>query len=132
MGAGVNQVTVFGNLTRDPDVRTVGSERQVCNISLAVNERIYANKEWKDVVNYIDVELWGRDAETASKFLTKGAYAGVLGHLKLDTWEKDGERRSKLKVVARQLILTGGGKSEKSAERQPAGAAAAGEDELPF
>ncbi|MHC5067168.1 MAG: single-stranded DNA-binding protein [Planctomycetota bacterium] len=102
MAVNYNKVIVAGNLTRDPQVRFFANERAVADIGLAVNRR------WRDrdgnnqeETTFVDVECWGRTAELVGQYLTKGRGCLVEGRLKLDQWEdKDGNKRSKLKVVA--------------------------------
>ncbi|WP_347246073.1 single-stranded DNA-binding protein [Thermogutta sp.] len=107
--ANFNRVILVGNLTRDPEVRYTPSGTAVCDIGIAVNERRKsASGEWVDEVVYVDVTLWGRTAEVAGEYLTKGAPVLIEGRLRLDTWEKEGEKRSKLRVVAERMQMLGG------------------------
>ncbi|MGB9689181.1 single-stranded DNA-binding protein [Thermogutta sp.] len=107
--ASFNRVILVGNLTRDPEVRYTPSGTAVCDIGIAVNERRKsASGEWVDEVVYVDVTLWGRTAEVAGEYLTKGAPVLIEGRLRLDTWEKEGEKRSKLRVVAERMQMLGG------------------------
>jgi len=111
----------MGNLTRDPELRTTPSGTPVCQFGMAVN-RIYnnTNGERQEETTFVDIEAWGRQAETISKYVTKGNPLFVEGRLKLDTWEnKDGEKRSKMKVVLENMQLIsqrgeGGGYSSDS------------------
>lgn len=107
--ASFNRVILIGNLTRDPELRYIPSGTAVSEIGLAVNDRRKgANGEWIDETTFVDVTLWGRTAEVASEYLTKGAPVFIEGRLKLDTWEKDGKKNSKLRVVAEKMQLIGG------------------------
>ena len=109
----------MGNLTRDPELRAIPSGTAVCQFSLAVS-RIYKNPngERQEETTFVDVEAWGRQAETISKYVTKGNPLFIEGRLKLDTWEnKEGEKRSKMKVVLENMQLIsqrgeGGGYSQ--------------------
>jgi len=104
-----NRVILLGNLTRDPELRYVANSMAVTDIGLAVNDRRKgANGEWVEETTFVDVTLWGRTAETASEYLTKGSPILIEGRLKLDTWEKDGQKRSKLKVVGERMQMVGG------------------------
>jgi len=106
--ASFNRVILLGNLTRDPELRYTPSGTAVTDIGLAVNDRRKgANGEWIEEVTFVDVTLWGRTAEIASEYLGKGSPTLIEGRLKLDTWEKDGKKNSKLKVVAERLQLIG-------------------------
>ena len=104
-----NRVILLGNLTRDPELRYIGTGTAVSDIGLAVNDRRKnASGEWVDEVTFVTVTLWGRTAELASEYLTKGSPVFIEGRLKLDTWEKDGVKNSKLKVVGDRMQLVGG------------------------
>ncbi|MBA2480438.1 MAG: single-stranded DNA-binding protein [Planctomycetes bacterium] len=103
MSLSLNKVTLAGNLTRDPQVRFFANERAVADFGLAVNRKYKANDgTLKEETTFVDVEAWGRTAELIGQYLTKGRACYVEGRLKLDSWEdkKDGQKRTKLKVVA--------------------------------
>lgn len=109
MAASFNRVILVGNLTRDPELRYTPSGTAVSDIGLAVNDRRKNQAgEWVDETTFVDITLWGRTAEIASEYLTKGSSALIEGRLKLDTWETDGQKRSKLKVIGEKLQLLGG------------------------
>jgi single-strand DNA-binding protein len=106
--ASYNRVILLGNLTRDPDLRYVANNMAVTDIGLAVNDRRKnANGEWIEETTFVDVTLWGRTAEVASEYLGKGSPVLIEGRLKLDTWEKDGQKRSKLRVVGERMQMLG-------------------------
>jgi len=106
--ASFNRVILLGNLTRDPELRHIQSGTAVTDLGLAVNEkRKGPNGDWIEEVTFVDVTAWARNAEIASEYLTKGSPVLIEGRLKLDTWEKDGQKHSKLKVVCDQLRLVG-------------------------
>ena len=106
--ASYNRVILIGNLTRDPELRYIQSGSAVTEIGLAVNERRKTpNGEWVDDVNFIDITLWGRTAEVVCEFCTKGRPLFVEGRLKYETWETDGQKRSKLKVIGERIQLLG-------------------------
>ncbi|HVC94209.1 MAG TPA: single-stranded DNA-binding protein [Pirellulales bacterium] len=122
--ASFNRVILLGNLTRDAELRYTPSGTAVTDIGLAVNDRRKgANGEWVDEVTFVDITLWGRTAEIASEYLSKGSPALIEGRLKLDTWEKDGKKNSKLKVVGERLQLLG---SKPGASGGRSGGAAGG------
>ena len=99
MAGSYNKVLLMGNLTRDPEVRQAGGG-QVCNIGLAVNRRFRTQSgENRDETTFVDCEAWGRTAEVMSQYLSKGRPVFIEGRLKLDQWERDGQKFSKLRVV---------------------------------
>ncbi len=106
--ASFNRVILIGNLTRDVELRYLQSGMAVTDIGLAVNEKYKnSNGEWIEEVTFVDVTVWGRTAEVMSEYLSKGSPVFIEGRLKLDSWEKDGQKRSKLKVVCEKMQLIG-------------------------
>ena len=86
--ASFNRVILLGNLTRDIELKYTANQTAVTDIGLAVNDRRKtANGEWVDETTFVDVTLWGRTAEIASQYLSKGSPVLIEGRLKLDTWE---------------------------------------------
>ncbi|WDI40029.1 single-stranded DNA-binding protein [Bremerella sp. P1] len=108
--ASFNRVILVGNLTRDIEVRYVSNGGlAVTELGLAVNDRRKNQSgEWVDETTFVDVTLWGRTAEIASEYLSKGSSVLIEGRLKLDTWETDGQKRSKLRVVGEKMQMLGG------------------------
>jgi single-strand DNA-binding protein len=109
MARSFNQVTLMGNLTRDPELRTTPSGASVCSFSLALN-RSYKNSEgnWQEATDYIDITAWGPLGERVAQYLTKGRPALVSGRLQSRSWEQDGQKRSKVEVVANDVTFLGG------------------------
>ena len=108
--ANFNKVLLVGNLTRDPELKHTPSNQAVAQIGLAVN-RQYNTKdgEKREETTFVDCEAWGRTAEVMSQYLAKGRPVLVEGRLKLDQWQdKDGNNRSKLKVVIENFQFLGG------------------------
>jgi len=106
--ASFNRVVLLGNVTRDPELRYIANGTAVTEIGLAVNDRRKtASGEWVDETTFVDVTLWGRTAEIAGEYVTKGSPLMIEGRLKLDTWEKDGKKNSKLRVVGERMVLLG-------------------------
>jgi single-strand DNA-binding protein len=106
--ASYNRVILVGNLTRDPELRYIPSGTAVTDIGLAVNDRRKnAQGEWVEETTFVDVTLWARQAEVASEYLSKGAPVLIEGRLKLDTWEKEGKKQSKLRVVGERMQMLG-------------------------
>jgi single-strand DNA-binding protein len=95
-------------LTRDPELRYIPSGTAVSDIGLAVNDRVKRGDQWVDEATFVDITLWGRTAEIANEYLSKGSSVLIEGRLKLDRWEKDGQKHSKLKVVGERLQMLGG------------------------
>ncbi len=120
MARSFNQVTLMGNLTRDPELRTTPNGATVCSFSLALN-RSYKNSEgnWTEATDYIDIVAWGPLGERVAQYLTKGRPALVSGRLQSRSWEQDGVKRSKVEVVANDVTFLGG----------PGGGAPAGADQ---
>ena len=106
--ASFNKVVLVGNLTRTPELRQIPSGLSVTDIGLAVNDRRKsASGEWVDDVTFVDITLWGRQAEIACEYTSKGSPLLVEGRLKLDSWEAEGQKRSKLKVIGEKIVLLG-------------------------
>lgn len=102
--ASLNKVMLIGNLTRDPEKRFTPAGQAVSDISLAMNRKFKAsNGEMREEACFVTVELWGKTAETVVEYKRKGDPLFVEGRLKLDQWEKDGQKHSRLKVVAESI-----------------------------
>lgn len=110
--ASFNRVILMGNLTRDPQVRYTPNQTAVTDLGLAVNRVWYdkVSREKREEVTFVDVTVWGRQAEVAGEYLAKGRSVLIEGRLQLDQWEdKDtGQKRSKLRVVCENLTMVGG------------------------
>ncbi|WP_166829264.1 single-stranded DNA-binding protein [Thalassoroseus pseudoceratinae] len=110
--ASFNKVILMGNLTRDPQVRYLSSGTAVTELGLAVNRSWYdkQSQQRKEEVTFVDVTLWGRQAEVAGEYLSKGRGVLIEGRLQLDTWQdkESGQNRSKLKVVGENMTMVGG------------------------
>lgn len=114
--ASVNVVVIVGNLTRDPELRALPSGMSVCDLGVAVNERFKngATGQWEDRPNFFDVTVFGGQADACSKYLSKGRAVAVHGRLRWESWEKDGQKRSKVKIVADTVQFLGEGKGQAS------------------
>jgi single-strand DNA-binding protein len=118
----VNRVFLLGNLTRDPELRQTASGMSVTDLGLAVSEK-YRNKAGEDVetVCFADIVVWGRQAETCSQYLEKGAPVMIEGRLQLDRWETDaGEKRSRLRVKADRVQFLGRRQHDSRSETEGA------------
>lgn len=109
MARSFNQVVLMGNLTRDPELRTTPNGQNVCSFSLALN-RSYKNAsgDWQEATDYIDVVAWAALGERVAQYLSKGRAALVSGRLQSRSWEQDGQKRSKVEVVAQDVTFLGG------------------------
>jgi single-strand DNA-binding protein len=109
--ASFNRVILLGNLTRDPQVRYTPGGTAVSEIGLAVNRTWFDQKtnSRREEVTFVDVTLWGRQAEVAGEYLAKGRQVLVEGRLQLDSWEdkESGQKRSKLRVVCENMTMVG-------------------------
>jgi single-strand DNA-binding protein len=102
--AALNKVLLIGNCTRDPEKRTTPSGLVVVELGVAVNRRYKASTgEEREEVCFVDVTVWGKSGELCAEYLRKGSQVFIEGRLKLDTWEKDGQKRSKMGVVAENV-----------------------------
>lgn len=100
----INKVMVTGNLTRDAELRTTPSGTAILTFGIAVNDRRRnQNGEWEDYANFVDCTMFGRRAEALQKYLQKGVKVAIEGRLHYSSWEKDGQRRSKLDVTVDEL-----------------------------
>jgi single-strand DNA-binding protein len=96
----VNVVALSGNIGRDPEIRASQSGTSILNFSLAVNERIKKGDDWSDYTNWVDIVVFGKRADSLGNILSKGMKVSVSGHLRYSTWERSGQKRSKLEVIA--------------------------------
>lgn len=104
---GINRVCISGNLTRDPELRSTAGGTSVMGFGVAVNERRKNSQtgEWEDYPNFVDCTLFGKRAEVLVQYLSKGTKVAVEGRLHYSSWEKDGQRRSKLDVTVDEVEL---------------------------
>ena len=123
--ASLNSVFLIGNLTRDPELKYIPGGTAVSNLGLAVNNR-YRDQagEYKDVVCFITVVVWGKQAENCNQYLSKGSPVFVEGILQTRSWEgQDGQKRNVTEVRARRVQFLG---------RPPSSKAGSGENETVF
>ena len=113
----INKVLLIGRMTRDIGERdysfTTGGTCRL-NISLAVNESVKSNGTWTNKPSYFDVTIWGKPAESLKQYLSKGKQIAVEGRLQQQRWEKDGQKFSKVCVIAESVQLLGGNQSGSS------------------
>ena len=147
MPSNINRVVLVGNLTRDPELRTIPSGTSVCKLRIAVNERAKdsATGQWGDRANYFDVTVWGNQGESCAQFLSKGRPVGVDGRLDWREWEaQDGTKRQAVEIIADSVQFLGSREGGGMGEREfvPAAATAAtdtadfgaggADDDIPF
>ena len=116
--ASLNKVFLIGNLTRDPSQRFLPSGQGVTEFGIATNRKYTVNGEKREDVTFVDCEAWGPTGDAAVKYLRKGAPAFIEGRLKFESWQaKEGEKKSRLKVVAENIQFLMG---RESGEPKPA------------
>jgi single-strand DNA-binding protein len=133
----LNKVLLMGNLTRDPELRYTANGSPVCNLGLAVN-----NRRNEDEVLFIEVTCWAAQAESVASYMSKGRQVLVEGRLILRQWEsQEGQKRSKIEVVADVVQFMGspngeastnGQKPAKAESVEPATVSAGDDDDIPF
>jgi single-strand DNA-binding protein len=144
----LNRVTLVGRLTRDPEVRHTSGGMAIVNLGLAVNGRQKdASGQWTEKPNFFDVKLFGERFERLAQHLEKGRRVGVDGRLEWSSWEAEGQKRSKVEIVANELQFLdsrgegeGGGNfrsapaavSADTSDFVPVGAGAPADDDIPF
>ena len=151
----INRVILTGNLTRDPELRSLPSGMSVCSLRIACNTRRkdQSTGEWTDKANYFDVTVWGAQGENCSRFLSKGRPIALDGRLEWREWQaQDGTKRQSVEIIADSVQFLGGRDDAPSGgggftpqsdvpvdnrDFQPAGAPAGGgsapaDDDIPF
>jgi len=142
MSGSFNKVILMGNMTRDVDLRYTPGGTAVTDMGVAVNEkRKNAEGNLVEDTTFVDVTLWGRNAEVAAEYLGKGSPVLIEGRLKLDQWETDdGQKRQKLKVVCERMQMVGpkrdsnggGSPPAQSQSQEPAQEQPASDEAVPF
>jgi len=107
MSRSFNQVTLMGNLTKDPELSTTPGGQSVGKFSLALNRSYKVDNEWKESTDFVDIVSWGNLAERNKQYLSKGRPVLVSGRLQSRNWEQDGQKRSKVEVVASDVVFLG-------------------------
>lgn len=114
----MNKSIILGNVTRDPELKYLESGTAVCKFGLAQNRKYKSNGEDKEEVNFFDMEAFGKLAEVIAEHVTKGKQILTESRVKLDTWETDGQKRSKHVWVLENFDFVGSKNSETSVETQ--------------
>lgn len=100
----INVVVISGNLTRDCELRHTNSGTAILSFGVAVNDRMKdRDGSWVDRPNFVDVTVFGARAEALSRYLSKGTKVALSGKLRYSSWERDGQKRSKLEVIAEEI-----------------------------
>ena len=122
----INRVVISGNLTRDPELRQTAGGLPVLGFSVAVNDRRKNPQtgEWEDVTNFVDCTMFGARAASVARFLGKGSKVAIDGKLRYSSWEKDGQKRSKLEVIVDDIEFlsrgnTGGQQQHQQQQAAP-------------
>ena len=112
----INKVMITGNLTRDPEMRRTQGGMTVVSFGVAVNDRRKDPQtgEWTDYANFVDCTMFGSRAESVSQYISKGSKVAIEGKLRYSTWERDGQKRSKLEVIVDDIEFMSKGGSNGS------------------
>lgn len=137
----INRVNITGNLTRDPDLRQSQGGTAILSLGVAVNDRRKNPQtgDWEDYPNFVDCTMFGTRAEAVSRFIAKGSKVAIEGKLRYSSWERDGQKRSKLEVVVDEIEFMsrdGGDRSAPggygSSPSRPAAQADVYDESIPF
>ncbi len=121
--ASLNKVLLIGNLTKDPELRKTPGGMAVSDLRLATSRKFKtASGENREETCFLNVTVWGRQAETCAEYLSKGSPILVEGRLKYDEWEREGQKHSRVSVVAERVQFLGSprGRSTPVVEDVPA------------
>jgi single-strand DNA-binding protein len=146
MAGNINRVIITGNLTRDPELRSLPSGTSVCELRVACNgRRRTAEGQWEDDPNYFNVTVWGGQGENCARYLSKGRGVAIDGRLNWREWETEGQKRQAVDIIAETVQFLGGGNGESnsSAGAAPSSdipvdtsdfvpAGPSGDDDIPF
>jgi single-strand DNA-binding protein len=133
-----NKVILMGNLTRDPEVRYTPNGIAVASFAIAVNRKYKQGDETKEEVSYIDIVVFGKQAESCGQYINKGDSVLIDGRLQQRRWEtEDGQKRNKIEVVAQSVNFmpkrsSGGGQGQAHGHAEPAPEAPVDEGDIPF
>lgn len=129
----INQVAVTGNLTRDPELRATQGGTAVLSFGIAVNDRRKnASGEWEDVPNFFECVTFGNRATALSDILTKGMKVSIAGKLHYSSWVKDGQKHSKVDIIANEIDLMQNRRPQQEQQEQPTTAPQDDYSDIPF
>lgn len=134
MSNDTNVVVLIGRLTRDAELKFTNSGLAIVRFSVASNRSIKRGDTWEKEVDYYDITSFGKQGEAVAQYLTKGTQVAIQGELRQDRWEKDGQKHSKVAIVANNIQLLGGKKQETQPSGQPEQSSVPEqfEDDIPF
>lgn len=118
MANGTNVVVLVGRLTKDAELRYTNGGSAVCRFSIAVNRRQKSGDQWHDEVSYFDCVLFGKSAESMNQYLSKGRQISLVGELRQNRWEQDGQSRSRVEIFVTSMQLLGEGKNAPQSTQQ--------------
>jgi single-strand DNA-binding protein len=126
------QCMIIGNLGRDPEMRYTANGKAVTQFTVAVNNRVQEEGEWKDKTTWFRVTAWDRLAETTNQYLKKGKQVMIIGRVDVSAWadKQSGEARAQLELTAREVKFLGG--REDGGGDTPSGSAPTDEEDIPF
>ena len=113
----INRAVIAGNLTRDPELRYTPNGTTVCNASVAVNRRVKAGDGWKEEVDFIGLTIWGPRGQAFAEHLKKGRCVYCEGRVSVETYEKDGKKETKTRVVVEEWQFVGGPPQGQATDR---------------
>ena len=116
----INRVNISGNLTRDPELRVTSGGTQVLSFGVAVNDRRRNPQTGEDYPNFVDCTMFGTRAEAVKRYLSKGSKVAIEGKLRYSSWERDGQRRSKLEVIVDEIEFMSRGQQGDAGGYAPA------------
>lgn len=116
MASDINSVNISGNLTNDPELRTTQSGMPVLSFGLASNDRVKNNRtgEWEEKPNFIDCTMFGSRAEGISQYLSKGTKVFISGSLRYSSWERDGQKRTKIELIINDVVFINNNQGNRS------------------
>ena len=110
---------MVGRLTRDSELKYSTGGTAITHFSIATGTRVKEGDAWKDKTSFWDCTIFGKTGESVNQYLTKGKQIAVSGKMEIDTWEKDGAKQSKVKIIVDDVQLLGGGNKEGEQPRAP-------------
>jgi single-strand DNA-binding protein len=114
----VNSVVLIGRLTRDAEMKYTSGGLSICNMAIAVNRNVKHGEKWEDEPNFFDIVMFGKQGEAVKEYLVKGKRIGIQGELHQEQWEQDGQKRSKVKVIASNINLLDGGQKKENYKQE--------------